>query len=343
MSDRSQVATVVLAILLLMWPAAAGAQASGAIEGAVINGTAGSGPPVGIEVTLRVFSGMEEGTSLTATTDAEGKFRFENLDTGPDLSYLVLATYEGVTYSQGLLSFEPDQEEISVELLVYDTTTDDAQVGVERAHMFLTLSEGGVEVTELYVFANAGDRTYVGTEEVDGRLWTSQFLLPGGGHDLVFDDGSLGQRFLSVQSGFVDTEPQWPGSTSVMFHYVLDCERGECDLSREIQHPIANLNVLIPDADIQVQSAQLSFEGTRDAQGETYLNYVGHDLVPGERLDLRLSLGEADSIAVAPRSGGSQALPWIILGTVLVGLALVYPFWRRRIENAARETARRER
>jgi hypothetical protein len=129
----------------------------------------------------------------------------------------------------------------------------------------------------------------------------------------------------------------------VMFHYVLDCERGECDLSREIQHPIANLNVLIPDADIQVQSAQLSFEGTRDAQGETYLNYVGHDLVPGERLDLRLSLGEADSIAVAPRSGGSQALPWIILGTVLVGLALVYPFWRRRIENAARETARRER
>lgn len=339
MSSKSCIVAT-LAFLLFLWPAAAGAQGGGAIEGTAINGTAGSGPMAGLEVTLRVFEGMEEGTSLTTVTDAQGLFRFENLDT--DRSYLVFATYQGVTYSQGLLAFGPEQEELIVELLVYETTTDNDQIGVERAHLFLTLSGGGIEATELYVFVNATDRTYVGTEEVDSRLWTSQFMLPEGGHDLVFDDGSLGGRFLSVKGGFVDTEPQWPGSTSVMFHYVLDCERGECDLSREIKHPISNLNVLIPDAGVQAQSAQLTFEGSRDAQGEAYLNYVGRNLVPGQRLDLKVRLEEAGSAPTASRSRGSQALPWIILGAVLVGLALVYPFWRRRIEAAARAGARRE-
>jgi hypothetical protein len=341
MSNRSHIALVLLVALLLVRPTVAGAQGGGTIEGAVINGTADTGPVEGLEVRLRVFVGMEESTSLTATTDAQGTFRFENLDTSTDRSYLVLTTYQGVTYSQGLLSFEPGQDAVSVELLVYATTTDDAQVGVERAHLFLTLSEGGVEATELYVFVNTGDRTYVGTEEVDGRLWTSQFTLPEGGHDLVFDDGSLGGRFLPTESGFVDTEPQWPGSTSVMFHYALDCERGECDLSREIEHPIANLNVLVPEAAVQVQSAQLTFEGRRDAQGAAYLNYVGRDLAPGQRLDLRLRLEEAGPAPAVSQSRGTQSLPWIILGAVLVGLALIYPFWRRRIESAAREATGR--
>jgi hypothetical protein len=92
------------------------------------------------------------------------------------------------------------------------------------------------------------------------------------------------------------------------------------------------MNVLIADAGATVDSKQLVFEGQRDAQGQPYLNYAASDLAAGKTLDLRVRLPGAAS----PRQG-TQALPWIILGTVLTGLVLIYPFWRRRIEAAARK------
>ena len=78
--------------------------------------------------------------------------------------------------------------------------------------------------------------------------------------------------------------------------------------------------------------------GKQQAQGGSFINYAGRDLASGQKLDLRVRLPGAVSQPAASQAGKStSALPWIILGTVLVGLALVYPFWRRRIEAAARE------
>jgi hypothetical protein len=196
-------------------------------------------------------------------------------------------------------------------------------------------------VTELYVFGNPTDRTYIGSEEIDGRRWTSRFVLPQDSRELTLDDGSLGGRFLLAPGGFVDTEPHWPGTTSVLFSYELDCRGGECSLSRELTHPISNLNVLVPDTGASVASSRLSFEGRQDAQGTSFLNYVGRNLAPGQELDLRVRLpGSVPGAAAQPaaaQGGRASALPWIILGTVLAVLALVYPFWRRRIEATARK------
>jgi len=94
---------------------------------------------------------------------------------------------------------------------------------------------------------------------------------------------------------------------------------------------------LIPDTGAMVASAQLALAGKQEAQGNSFLNYVSRDLASGQELDLRVRLPGALSQPAVSQGGRASALPWIILGTVLVGLALVYPFWRRRIEAAARE------
>lgn len=332
-------AWLVLALCLdLLAPGLALAERSGVLEGQAINGTAG-GQAVGeLEVVLRSFRGREEGDAQSTTTDAQGRFRFEGLETGSDWAYLVRVDFQGVQYSPGLLAFEAGQSELSTKVLVYEATTDALDVRAERAHILVTLSDVGLAVTELYVFANPTDRTYVGAQEIDGRRWTARFTLPQDALDLSFDDGSLGGRFLTApEGGFVDTEPHWPGTTSVLYSYDLVCQGGNCDLSRELLHPISNLNVLIPDTGAVVESAQLTLAGKQQAQGNSFLNYVGRDLVPGPKFDLRVRLPGALSRPVPSRGGRISALPWIILGTVLVGLALVYPFWRRRIEAAARE------
>jgi hypothetical protein len=290
-----------------------------------------------LQVFLRVFRGSDEGEPRSTTTDGEGRFRFEELETGSDWVYLVRVGYQEVMYSPGILSFEAGQSELSTEVVVYEATTDAEGIGAERAHIFVTFSEAGLSVTELYVFGNSGDRTYVGSESIEGRRWTSRFLLPEDSSDLAFDDGTLGARFLSTPGGFVDTEPQWPGTTSVLFSYSLACPGGDCDLGRTLTHPVSNLNVLIPDTGATVTSGQLTFEGRRQAQGESYLNYVGRNLSPGQELDLFVRLPGAASEPAAAQGGRAPALPWILLGTVVSALVLVYPFWRRRIEAEARK------
>jgi hypothetical protein len=226
---------------------------------------------------------------------------------------------------------------MSIDILVYEVTTDDPGIVAERAHMFVTILETGLSVTELYVFANSTVRTFVGTDTIDGRRWTSRFILPEGSHDMVFDDGAVGGRFLRAPGGFVDTEPHWPGTTSVLFSYDLDCRQGDCDLGRELTHAITNLNVLIPDTSVVVVSGQLALEGKHQAQDNVYMNYVGHDLTAGQELDLRVRLPGAAPLVSRSERGGTSALPWIVLGTAVGVLALVYPFWRRRVESAARK------
>ena len=135
-------------------------------------------------------------------------------------------------------------------------------------------------MTELYVLLNSGDRTYIGQQEVQGRRWTSSYQLPAGARDVAFEDGAWGGRFLQVEGGLVDTEPLWPGQTTVIFAYNVDCPSGLCDLGRTLHQRVSNLNVLVPDTGATVTSKTLAAQGNMEAQGRSYLNFAASDLAP---------------------------------------------------------------
>jgi hypothetical protein len=334
---RKALTSLLLLCLISLGATPVLAQQTGTISGQVRNGTAGGDTPPGMEVVLRVFQDQTEQEPLTTTADAQGWFRFENLEVGSNWVYLLRVSYEDVIYSSGMLSFEPDQSELTPEIVIYETSTANDAINVGRAHIFIDASETSLSVTELYVFVNPTDRTYTGSQEIGGRRWTSRFILPQGSRDLTLSDGELGGRFLSTEDGFVDTEPQWPGSTSVLFNYTVDCPAGSCDLARQITHPVTDLNVLVAESGVQVESDVLALAGTQQAEGQSYLNYVAHNLVPGQRLNLSVRLVPDAPAAASPTRGSTQVLPWIILGTVIAALVLVYPFWRQRIQASARE------
>jgi len=308
------------------------ADEGGVVQGEVHNGTANGGATAGLAVELRIFQGSNELEPMLTTADAEGRFRFQGLDTSSESNYLLRVTYQEVVYSQGPLSFESGQNEIPAELLVYEPTTSDDGIGVDRAHLFAAISGDALSVTELFVFANPGDRTYIGKGQIQGRRWTSQFLLPKGSHDLIFTDGSLGGRFLKVPDGFVDTEPLWPGRTSVMFSYVLDCKAGDCNLTREMLYPISVLNLLIADTGVRVESDRLTYEGKVTAQGQDYLNYTARNLAVGEHFNVRFQPSGVTPSVRAISGRNRLSLPWIaiVIGAVIAVVVLGYPFWRQR-------------
>lgn len=314
------------------------AQAGGILEGQVVNGTAGA-PEVGegIPVLLYVYQGDTETSTLETTTGAEGRFRFDGLDTDPNLEYWPEASYLDVQYTvTAPLQFEDGQSSLTATLPVYETTNDDAAISISSVHSIVESFGEALRITEIHLLSNAGDRTYVGGSDEQNQGTTAFVPLPDTAVGLSFGDGTPG-RFVEVEGGLSDTAPVPPGSETSMifFSYHLLVLEDTIPLERSYAYPVANLNMLVAQPGLSLRSDQLESMGTQLFQDRQYELFVAENLEAETPLRLEF-IQEADvSAGAAPGgmspSGGQEAtgsprgnqgvLLWIGFG--LTGLAIV--------------------
>src|ERR1035437_317830 len=130
---RPQVALYAAMAALSIAAALPAAQTAGqALEGRVINGTTGA-PLANAKVN---FVMMTQGTTplATATTDAQGNFRFDKPpSSGGPAPVLLRVDYQGTTYSQPVL---PQQAASQVEIKVFDAEHDPKTVAVKEHAIF---------------------------------------------------------------------------------------------------------------------------------------------------------------------------------------------------------------
>ncbi len=320
----------------------------GVILGQVQNAT--TGQPVGdVEVRLRRWQGDTELAPLTVQTDADGNFRFEGLDTQGHAFYRPEVVYGGVSFPGDFVNFEPDVTELSLSLNVYETTTSDEDITVERFH-FIVLGDqpGFFSILELYQFSNQGDRAYVGTVNEEGLRETVRIALPSGAQNLFLQGGTLGVDFLETEDGLVATSPVVPGKETLeaAFFYAVPYSGKTLSLDRPLYYDTALVNGLLLDLGAKLESDVLAFDGERSAQGQTYLQYTGQNLKAGETLSIRLndldkiefasSSGSSGDSAVLPSAGLKQTtLLWIVLGlgAIATAFGLAYPSLRSRLRG----------
>lgn len=340
---------VVLGVaMLLALVVTARAQSSGVFEGQVVNGTAG-GPEVGagITVTLSVLQGVAEIDSLEATTDAQGRFRFEGLDTDAELDYWPEAFYLGVSYS----SLEPyrfagDQTALQGTVTVYETTDDDSTVTLDSVHMIAESFGEVLRISEIHLFGNTGDRTFAGRAgDADAeRLTTVHIPLPPETVGLAFEQDTAVDRFVEVEGGLVDTEPVPPGKETAMvfFSYHLLVGGEEVPLERSFAYPVGTLNVLVAQPGLTLRSDQLQARGVELFQGQQYELYTIQGLAAETPLTLELlpvagasggegmpttPAGGEQNATGAPTRGNQALLRWFGFGLAVLAVigALVYP------------------
>lgn len=143
----------VFALVSAVW-----AEEQGVIEGSVVNGTAG-GPeiPAGIPVTLHVYQGEAESATLQTATTAAGQFRFEELATGANWSYLTEAVYRDVSYAtQAPVGFEIGETVLNVPVMVYETTDDGSAITLDSGHMIIESFGTVLRVSSSTCLATAG-------------------------------------------------------------------------------------------------------------------------------------------------------------------------------------------
>jgi hypothetical protein len=318
---RALGAAALLAALVAVGPSAT-AQTAGTISGKVVNGTTQE-PAAGLQVRVRLFSAQAELAPLTTTTDAKGRFVFDQLPAGV-AGYQLEVAYRGAVYRSVATTFTagaPNEQT----LRVYEPTSDPADVTLASYVVWVDREPGGVGIQHDLTWNNAGKRAYVGDDGAVVRI-----PLPEGASSLQFLGTFLENEGRTRDGAYVSDAPLVPGESSATIRYhAPPLDR----LTLEVPFPTTVLQLFVPQ-DVQVRAAALRLSGTVSDQGLTYRVYEARDLAAGMSIDVRLSQAAA--------SGGSRAALWALLGAlalVVLGAAAVV-VRRRRAPAPARGRAR---
>lgn len=167
----------------------------------------------------------------------------------------------------------------------------EAWVKVSTDHMFLSKQIGDLEVVEIVEFSNPGEAAYVGGVRVS---------LPNGYRDLAFRKGLTAEAVTVDDEGFVYTGPIDPGSKAISFSYKLAIDRlGVIAITKRNAYPVARLDILTRDMDINVKGKGLSPGEDVSLGEETYRHFYISDL-PG---DSEVKLEITTVATVAPAAG----------------------------------------
>ncbi len=281
-----------LAISSLALPARA--QDGGLVTGTVRNETTGE-PVAGIDVTLSKFADQTGTNSedTTTTTDADGSFRFDGLDTSDGLAYAVSTRYLDVLYSTSmiLLSAEAEQQ---ADLIVYETTTDQSAISIPTRGLIVSGIDpetGLLAITDAYTIEVDGNLTVV--EGADG--YSLRFPVPLTVDEITprpgFDFGTA----RIEESSVLVTTPLKPGQTNAGLDYEFRYTGSTVDVPVEFGYPTGALQILIPtslrDSEVVVDAvdAPLLDGGTVSINDRDYHVWSASGLEPGATLSLTFS------------------------------------------------------
>jgi len=334
--------TFLVALLALLLGGQAVWAQGGSLSGQVLNDTADPAKPLAGQ-TVALYSLQENAEKRLAETvsGADGKFAFTGLALDSQLRYMVTTEYAGVTYLSDLAMLSATTPTLSLPLLVYETTESDADIVIRPAHILLAFADDRIRVQEILFVENHGNRTYVGELDpaLDGKRATIRLSLPQGATELSFADSLVGNNMLRTSDGVVSTSPLAPGRWSYIYSYAVPISGAAYAFEKRFSYPVYGINLLVGDAQVRVESAQLDFRGTREAQGTPFQYWAQDFLDRDSTLVVSLSQWSPGS----PATSGAAVTPvspsplrWVVLGliTAAVTWAVASPFWRERGESS---------
>ena len=326
----------VLAVAVLSAGPTAVAQTPGTIEGEVVNGT-DEAPVADAEVTLQLFSAQADLGTLSATTDAKGRFSFTDLPAGV-AGFQLAATYQDALYRSVATGFTAGQT-IEQTLTVWEPTTSPRDVTLTDYIVWVDREGEGVAVQHDFAWTNAGDTAYVGEGEggtggpSDGVV---SVPLPQGVTSLQYLGTFLENPGQVVGQTFVSQAPIVPGQSSATVRYNAP---PLSSLTLTTPFAATSIQLFVPQ-DVTVTATALRLSGTVTDRGVTYQVYAAQDIAAGTTIDISMSQGETGT-------SPTNTAMWILLGVAglvilggLVAFAIRSARARRARPAAARSAAR---
>jgi hypothetical protein len=262
-------------------------------------------------------------------TGPDGSFRFDGLPTSPQDAYLVVVRYAGVDYVSGMVQLH-QQPEQTVDLTVYETTTDPSTVRIASRSLVIAGASPelrAVDIMDILIVENSGDRTYLG----DRSGVVLRIPLPRGAQEISPQPGfDYGQPRLE-DGVLLTTGPLPPGSQTVVLSYTVPYEGTRATLSIGTAMPTGTLRILVRDGTYRLSSRSLIDTGTVEVSGVTYRVLAVDAPVVGDMHVVQVSGLPRTGLLFDLPTGPIIALAVGLAGLVAAAVLTVIVLRRRRV------------
>ena len=267
------------------------------IRGTVIHPTR---PGVVSDLEVRLLGLTEDSEPIRSSvrTDSEGSFHF--VDLPEPAAYLVAASYDGISFPGGTVSFRAGEAPSQAPLVfhIYDRTTDATALSAPMLSWVIEREAGVYQVSQSLSVRN-GDSRVVVVEAGEPPLLRMP-LAPGHG-EVRAALGRLAEGVSIVDGSAELRGPLLPGESEVRLRYELPLD-GMLETEVGALQPTAaaggwpdgaprieRLELYLKDFGIAVDAGTLHPARPARSGDVIYLAFLGFELEPGTRYPLRVS------------------------------------------------------
>ncbi len=327
--------------LLLAAVCGVGAQTRGSIRGLVQHQGQGIAEH---RIMLIRFGPGQDVNRTPGQTDADGRFRFEGLETGAEFSYVVGIRYAEKLYRSAAIVLKPGQiqEDVRVEVdapgssaAETDTaSTDETRVHITHHIMAVVWRGDHLEIREIVSLRHPGATPYEGAAGQAGQgAYVLHLPLPEGYVNLSEVQGWEAAHIRTDAFGLYYTAPLAPGSHRVIYSYALPMlDKVTMVLARR-RLPTMVFDIFV-DATQLVATSDLQFYGRVPLESHSFLHFRGTKVAADSRSWLQLTRLTTRATSVLKIGGYSMIISIALLGMLIP----LYGIWRRRTTLAPEET-----
>ena len=304
----------------------------GTISVQVVNGS-GSDLPVGQDVILHGYDGMEEVFTETVSLNESGLVFFENIPMPEGRVFLATTEYDQVVYGSNITQVTEEITDANLSVMVFNSTTDTSNLTIERLHIFFDfVTPGSVQVIELVLLSNTSGETVIAPDDIP----LVEFQLPEGALNLEVQE-SMQLRLMPTETGFGVGSVRPSGEPyDITLAFEIPYDKKKTEISLPIPLDVAAAIIIAPEDGVKLKSDQLQDGGSRDFQGIPYRTYNASNFKAGEALTFTLS-GTPNLPKDLSASAGMDTTTSLMIGLGALGVVLIgtgiFLWQRNRSDN----------
>jgi hypothetical protein len=321
-----------LAIAFFMSGDGASLNATGTIEGVVVNGTLAGRPVANVEVHLRAGAAGELEPVDVTKTDVNGSFSFRDLPLDPTIVYLPGANRDGVHYPGQRVRLDPVHGVARVEITAFDAEQKVSPLVASRHDIDIRVEDRVMKVTETLMVSNPTRTTYVGYSQGERGPVTLRLTIPPSFDRVTFSREFFGRRFQIIDQRLITDIPWTPGDKELQFAYRVPLDGPAAgQFRRSLDLPSAKVRVCVHATDPRHVSCNISAPAA--VGGDAVFTSPNDGLPAGYIIELKVGQIPLPWMRYA-RWASVAALVMLVLGTLSLRVHRQVP-WRKRVLTSA--------
>tara|TARA_B110000438_G_scaffold120195_1_gene117326 strand:- start:926 stop:2161 length:1236 start_codon:yes stop_codon:yes gene_type:complete len=229
--------------------------------------------------------------SIKKVLTKNGKFNFDKLI--GNIAYRIKIFYDGIEYSTDKFYFLPREINKVVDLIVYDSTQNIANISVNSAHLIINYEEdsSSIIIAEIINVENQSKSIFVGPNSFSEKVRKiNSYSLFSGILNLGFPHRGE-DTFIVSDDKVIDTLPMPPGNRRIVFTYGKELNLFSTKIGKTFMNDIDSLTIIVPESKLSLNVEGLEYTKKKteikELADEKYSTYSIVNIKKGDAISLQ--------------------------------------------------------